>query len=156
MAGTKKTTTEATPLTGEQLSAKAAELKAAEDKLAQDTKAFEDAKATHETEVEKFDTDKKEFDDAKATHDANVEEFKKQKVEFEAAQKEAGKKDKPAKAEKPHKGLDFTLFEDNYKFKDSAPKNILFNGKAWTQKELVEDEEALIQLVSTNIYTEKI
>jgi hypothetical protein len=59
-------------------------------------------------------------------------------------------------AEENEPGLEFELDEEKFKFLDSAPKVILFGGKARTQKQLIKDENALTQLVSNISLIEKI
>ncbi len=66
--------------------------------------------------------------------------------------KKAEKENKPAKAEP---GLKFEFQGMSKKFKDSAPKAIRYDGKIWTQEELIDEEntdavEALTDLVSSN------
>lgn len=48
-------------------------------------------------------------------------------------------------------GLKFKFRGEDYKFTDSAPKLILFNGMKYAQKELVEDEDAIAQLIGGNL-----
>lgn len=47
------------------------------------------------------------------------------------------------KKEKVVSGEKFDYEKQSYQFSDSCPKNILVNGKKYSQKELVKDEEAL-------------
>lgn len=48
------------------------------------------------------------------------------------------------------KGLSFTFREEKYKFSDDAPLKILFGGQVLTQKQLIEDEDALAILIGGN------
>lgn len=45
------------------------------------------------------------------------------------------------------KGLEFEFRGQPYKFADDAPETILYQGESKTQKELTEDEEALVILI---------
>lgn len=47
-------------------------------------------------------------------------------------------------------GVKFKFRGDNYQFTNDAPKKIRFGGIVYTQKELVKDEDILIQLVGGN------
>lgn len=47
-------------------------------------------------------------------------------------------------------GEKFKFDEVPHKFKDSAPKSIRINGVVMTQNEIIEDENALLQLVGGN------
>ncbi|XKX06704.1 hypothetical protein R8G61_05125 [Tenacibaculum maritimum] len=46
--------------------------------------------------------------------------------------------------------VEFKFRGDNYKFTDDAPKKIRFGGVAYSQKEVVKDEDILTQLVGGN------
>lgn len=85
---------------------------------------------------------------------AGEEQLKNDRKAFEKEKKyfEDGKKESPAEKSTP--GLEFDFQGLKKKFKDDAPKKIRYDGKVWTQKELVgkkEDaQEALNDLVSSN------
>ncbi len=55
-----------------------------------------------------------------------------------------------SKPVKKAKGLSFTFRDAEYKFKDGSPQSIRFAGRAYTQKELSEDEDVLVQLIGGN------
>lgn len=46
-------------------------------------------------------------------------------------------------------GYEFKFREEDYKFADDAPEKILFSGIGITQKELAEDQDALVQLIGS-------
>lgn len=60
------------------------------------------------------------------------------------------------KDEKLVPGLEFKIDGEKFKFLDDAPKEILFGGKSRTQKDLIKDQNALIQLASNYSLIEKI
>lgn len=53
-------------------------------------------------------------------------------------------------------GLEFDLDDEKFKFLDDAPKEILFAGKSRSQKSLINDVDALVQLVSNSSLIQKI
>lgn len=68
------------------------------------------------------------------------------------SQKEATKKaalDKELLSEKFP--LKFTFEDSEYQFHPDAPEQILFDGKAWTHKQIVENESVLIQILGGNL-----
>ncbi len=67
-----------------------------------------------------------------------------------ATKEEALAKGTTKKTPKPQKGLDFTFRNEKYKFSDDAPVKIRFGGKVYTQKQLTEDEDALVELLGGN------
>lgn len=77
------------------------------------------------------------------------------KKEIELKEREDKLLDNPETA-KVLPGLSFKIDGEKFKFKDDAPKQILFGGKSRSQSELIKDENALIQLVSNVALIEKI
>ena len=159
MAGTKK----ATPLTEEELSQKAADLQTQSDKLAQDQKVFEQSKTDflnaqteHGKAVEAADLDLNTRLSTLDERELNLNAREEKLDEREAA---ISKLENATAEEKPVKavaGLPFEIEKEKFKFLDSAPKSILFDGKPRTQKDLVKDQEALLQLSSNKSLIEKI
>lgn len=47
-------------------------------------------------------------------------------------------------------GLEFKFDGLPYKFEDTAPKSIRINGQVFSQKEIVKDQDLLLQLVAGN------
>ncbi len=47
----------------------------------------------------------------------------------------------------PRKGLEFSFRDEEYHFVDGAPESFRFEGKIWSQEEIIKDEEALILLI---------
>ncbi|ANF51739.1 hypothetical protein A0O34_15040 [Chryseobacterium glaciei] len=149
--------TQATPLTEEELLQKAADLQAQSEKLEADIKAFE--------------TEKKEFAEYRETIDAAVktnvaldEDLKNREASLAEKQtafdtyvdetNESLEKREAALEEKTGKksgesepGLEFEFEEEPYKFTDSAPKLITVNGKAYSQKQIVENYDLALQLI---------
>lgn len=123
-----KQTTKAAPLTEEQLLKKEADLTVKSEQLAKDRETFEAEKAQLATDREAFETEKADFAVEKTT----------------------------AEPEEIVPGLSFEIESEKFKFIDSAPKTILFDGKARTQKDLIKDKKALLQLTSNQSLIEKI
>lgn len=108
--------------------------------------ANEEALAKREQEVAT-----KEQALAKREQEATTKEQALAKREQEVTKKEeALAKGNETKEVKPQKGLAFTFREEKYKFSDTAPKKIMFGGLVYTQKQLTEDEESLVQLIGGN------
>ena len=120
----------ATPLTEEQLLSKEAELNAKE------TELNERETALAEKETALIETEK--------TLNSKETELADREIALSEREKAL-----PAEEveEAPEPGLEFNFEDGKYKFHDSAPKSILFNGKAYTQKQLAKDEDILLQLV---------
>jgi len=57
----------------------------------------------------------------------------------------------PLEEKKTEPGLRFSFRGQAYKFKDDAPKTIHFAGEIMHQKQLIEDEDLLVQLVGGNV-----
>jgi hypothetical protein len=55
-----------------------------------------------------------------------------------------------SKPKETKSGKKFKFEGVEYKFKDSAPENIRFNGSVKSQAQLIKDEDALLQLVGGN------
>lgn len=109
-------------------------------------KANEEALAKREQEVVT-----KEEALAKREQELATKEEALAKREQEVATKEEGlAKGTTKKTPKPQKGLDFTFRNEKYKFSDDAPVKIRFGGKVCTQKQLTEDEDALVELLGGN------
>ena len=146
-----KQTTKAAPLTEEQLLQKEADLKTQSEKLAQDQKLFEQSKS-------EFLTAQSEHGEAVKAADLDLNARSEALDEREKVlnEREALLENSETVAEEIVPGLSFEIEKEKFKFKDSAPKTILFAGKARTQKELVTDKEALLQLSSNQSLIEKI
>ncbi len=83
----------------------------------------------------------------------NEREHELNKKADELAQLSSELESKQANTDKPVKkveGLSFTFRNEKYKFVDGSPQLIRFGGLAYTQKELSEDEDALVQLIGGN------
>lgn len=57
---------------------------------------------------------------------------------------------KGVKPEKVVPGEKFEFQGVKKKFRDTAPKSIRYDGKVWSQAELIKDEDAMNDLVSSN------
>lgn len=57
---------------------------------------------------------------------------------------------KSTKQDEKVPGLSFELFGEKKKFKDSAPKLIRYDGQVMTQRDIIDDADALLDLVSSN------
>ncbi len=132
------------PLTEEQLLQKEAELNSRAKKLDSDIKEFEDfQEGVHELS-EKTNSDIQKLAEER-------EHFEAEKAAFEKEKEEALNNVKSSEpVEESQQGLAFSFENEDYKFSDDTPENILFNGKAFTQEELSRDEEALLQLIGGN------
>lgn len=147
----------ATPLTEEQLLKKQSDLETKSEKLEADIKAFE--------------AEKKEFAEYRETIDAAVktnvaldEDLKNREASLAEKQtafdkyvdetneslkkREADLEEKTGKKSgESEPGLEFEFEDEPYKFTDSAPKVIKVNGKAYTQKQIAEDDDLALQLI---------
>lgn len=142
---------------------------------------FEKIRADFQTEKSEFETSQRNFDISKNSHRGSVVENDQEftirsaalderenalnvnEAEIDAkiadlVERESALEDSKTevKEEKPIKGLSFEIEKEKFKFLDTAPKTILFDGKPRTQKDLVKDDEALLQLSSNQSLIEKI
>lgn len=124
-----KENTQAQPLTEAELKKREDVLSASEEKL----------KADQETL-------KKDQDQLKADKEKLVMDQK----DLEKREKALAKSQKEVKPEKEVPGVEFEFQGLTKKFTDAAPKSIRYDGKVWSQTELIEDEDALMDLVSSN------
>ncbi|MGD1319539.1 hypothetical protein [Chryseobacterium sp. 2R14A] len=136
MTGTNK---KATPLTEEQLSEKEAQLQVLEAKL--------------NTDREALDKEREEFDVLKSKTEADLAQQKSGLDELERDL--LANTGAPEEVEEPEPGLEFKVEKENFKFKDSAPKNLRIGGKILSQKEIVKDKELLQKVIKTS-HIEKI
>lgn len=135
MSGTNKKAS----LTEEQLSEKEAQLQELEEKLNADREAF--------------DKEKKEFDALKSKTEADLAQ---QKSDLDELEKDLlANTGAPEEVAEPEPGLEFKVEKENFKFKDSAPKNLRIGGKTLSQKEIVKDKEILQKVIKTS-HIEKI
>lgn len=81
---------------------------------------------------------------------AAEEQLKKDREAFEQEKKNFEEGKKEGDTEKVVPGVEFTFQGLKKKFTDDAPKKIRYDGKGWTQKELIKNEDALNDLVSSN------
>ncbi|MDV3668211.1 hypothetical protein CMU39_09260 [Elizabethkingia anophelis] len=149
MANKKET---AVPLTEEQLNQIKAELDAREQVVAAKEQSVADAKKVLEDLNAEISAKTDKLSEIENLIDMKAEELTELEIKLE---------NRNIKSEEPEVtevtiGLEFTLDNENYKFKDNAPEVILFNGKERTQKQLANDESAILQIVAAGIYTEKL
>ena len=123
-----KDTQKAVPLTEEQLIEKEAVLKVAEQKLSEDQEKFV-------LEKNKFEEEKAAFETAKANLEAR-EKALEEKAEV--------------KSEKKVDPVTFEFEGEQYQFTDDAPQLINYGGQPFSQKEISENEEVLIQFIGGN------
>ncbi len=123
-----KDTQEAVPQTEEQLIERESALKIAEQKLSEDQENFV-------LEQNKLEKDKSTFETAKA--------------DLEAREK-ALKKNARVKSEEKSRPVSFEFEGEQYQFTDDAPQLINYGGQPFSQKEISENEEVLIQFIGGN------
>ena len=123
-----KDTQEAVPQTEEQLIERESALKIAEQKLSEDQENFV-------LEQNKLEKDKSTFETAKA--------------DLEAREK-ALKKNARVKSEEKSRPVYFEFEGEQYQFTDDAPQLINYGGQPFSQKEISENEEVLIQFIGGN------
>lgn len=73
--------------------------------------------------------------------------------ELDAREKSLDERELALETAKPGKktpGLEFEFEGQNFKFKDSAPKVINIDGRKLSQKQIIADEDILLQLVGGN------
>lgn len=54
------------------------------------------------------------------------------------------------KAPTKEKGLSFTFRGEKYQFADDAPSHILFDGRSFSQEDIIKEEDALVILIGGN------
>lgn len=123
-----KDTQKAVPLTEEQLIERESALKIAEQKLSDDQEKFV-------LEQNKFEEEKAAFETAKA----NLE-----------AREKALEEKSEVKSEKKVDPVAFEFEGEKYQFTDDAPQLINYGGQPFSQKEISENEEVLIQFIGGN------
>ncbi|MCT4121471.1 hypothetical protein HZP71_02285 [Elizabethkingia anophelis] len=149
MANKKET---AVPLTEEQLNQIKADLDTREQVIAAKEQSAADAKKVLEDLNAEISAKTEKLSEIKNLIDEKAEEL----TELEIKLENRKIKSEELEVTEVTTGLEFTLDNENYKFKDNAPEVILFNGKERTQKQLANDESAILQIVAAGIYTEKL
>lgn len=144
---------EATPQTEEKLSEKVnTEIASTENGAAESSQTTDNAAGTdldqRLAEVEKRERVVGDREAAVSVREKHAEATEKELEQL--------KEELHTKSEDIEPGLEFELDGEKFKFLDTAPKTILFGGKARTQKQLIKDENALTQLVSNISLIEKI
>jgi len=125
----------ATPLTEEQLSAKEAELNSLAEALAQEKQDFETEKEEFKNHV---DSETQKLSDGFADLEEKQKAFEEKASQFSVT---------PEKKEEAVEPLKCTYDNEEYQFDPEAPELILFDGKAWTHQEIIEDENVLLQII---------
>lgn len=146
---------EATPQSEEKLSEKVNTEKASTDNGAAESTQTTDSAAGTDLDQRLADVEKRERIVGEREAAVEIREQHAEAKEKELEQLEEKLLSK-SEAEEIEPGLDFELDGEKFKFLDTAPKTILFGGKARTQKQLIKDENALMQLVSNISLIEKI
>lgn len=149
MANKKET---AVPLTEEQPNQIKADIDAREQLVAAKEQSAEDAKKVLDNLNAEISAKTEKLSEIESLIDEKAEELAELEIKLE---------NRKIKSEEPEvtevtTGLEFTLDNEDHKFKDDAPQVILFNGKERTQEELANDESAILQIVAAGIYTEKL
>ncbi|WP_313359799.1 hypothetical protein [Empedobacter sp.] len=137
-----KDTQKAVPLTEEQLIERESALKIAEQKLSDD-------QANFVLEQNKFEEEKEAFETEKAQFKADIDFFQKRKADLEAREKALEEKSE-VKSEKKVDPVAFEFEGEKYQFTDDAPQLINYGGQPFSQKEISENEEVLIQFIGGN------
>lgn len=130
-----KDTQKAVPLTEEQLIERESALKIAEQKL------FDD-QANFVLEQNKLEEDKSALETEKST-------FETAKANLEAREK-ALKENAEVKSDEKSGPISFEFEGEQYQFTDDAPQLINYGGQSFSQKEISENEEVLIQFIGGN------
>ncbi len=113
----------ATPLTEELLLKREADLKTESEKLEKEREVFEKAKSELDSEKSAFEAEKLDFQKAKESPESGTPEIE--------------------------PGLEFDFEDVKGAFHPEAPKTILFNGQALTQKQIIDDKDVLLQLIGS-------
>jgi len=103
--------------------------------------AASEAKLKADQDILKKDQDQLKDDQEKLVTDRN---------DLDKREKALAKSQKETKPAKELPGVEFEFQGLKKKFTDAAPKKIRYDGKVWSQDELIEDEDALMDLVSSN------
>ncbi len=82
-----------------------------------------------------------------ATLNKKEEDLNERELQIEKKEHLIAKAEKKSDRKAPRKGLDFSFRGEEYHFVDGAPESFRFEGKVWSQKEIIEDEEALVMLI---------
>lgn len=130
-----KDTQKAVPLTEEQLIERESALKIAEQKLSDDQANFVLEQNKLEKDKSALETEKSTFETAKA----NLE-----------AREKALKENAEVKSDEKSGPISFKFEGEQYQFTDDAPQLINYGGQPFSQKEISENEEVLIQFIGGN------
>lgn len=84
-----------------------------------------------------------------ATLEAKITELETQILELQTFELK-NETSEISETSEPEKGVEFDFRDEKYAFSDDAPKNILFNGEAYSQEEISKDEEILLHLIGGN------
>ncbi|UKB81250.1 hypothetical protein [Chryseobacterium sp. MEBOG07] len=110
-----------------------------------------------EFSIEERESDVEERESAVEERENSVEERENEVAKRESAvnvrEKAVEKREnslKESKSDEMLPGLEFEFQGEKKKFKDSAPKLIRYEGEAMTQQQIINNEDALLDLVSSN------
>lgn len=110
-----------------------------------------------ETAISERESAVSERESAVLLKDSAITERETAVSQREADIEEREKNFNPIKPEEAVKGLEFEFQDEKFKFKDSAPKALRFDGSVMTQSQMIEDEDIILDLVSSNsIYIAKL
>lgn len=109
-----------------------------EDKKTSGANKASDAKQKEaDIQTQEFDRRKEELDQREEALNKREQELNERESNLEASEKVV----------EQEPGLEFEFRKEKYKFTDDAPKNIRFGGLAYTQKEIAEEDDILVELI---------
>lgn len=99
---------------------------------------------------EQINSDSRKLDEREETLNQKEAELQEREARIEAREN-ALQEHIGVDVVEPSKGHEFEFEGEKYKFRDDAPKTLLFNGKSISQEDIAKDEDFVLQLIGGNL-----